>query len=143
MPVYIPRFHDFCPLLPVHADLLSPANPCLSLLHSYRKKTNLPSTPRPSRLQLSDLTVGPVLTVTNETFQAHLDACLAIPGAKVIIYMFVFNSSMKSLNLHIHRTPTPTCRSVGRLSIPTLKLTLNPNSDPQPDRRQQLDLDPN
>ena len=37
-----------------------------------------------ARRKLSDLTVGPVLTVTNETFQAHLDACLAIPGAKVV-----------------------------------------------------------
>lgn len=36
------------------------------------------------RRKLADLTVGPVLTVTTERIQAHMDALLKIPGAKVL-----------------------------------------------------------
>ena len=37
-----------------------------------------------SRRKLEDLTVGPVLTVTNDTFEAHRDALLEIEGARVL-----------------------------------------------------------
>lgn len=37
-----------------------------------------------SRRSLHDLTIGPVLTVTNEKFEKHRDALLKIPGAKVM-----------------------------------------------------------
>ena len=33
--------------------------------------------------QVDDLTIGPVLTVTNERFESHRDALLKIPGAKI------------------------------------------------------------
>jgi 1-pyrroline-5-carboxylate dehydrogenase len=36
-----------------------------------------------ARRKLDDLTVGPVLTVTNETFQNHVSSLLKIPGAKL------------------------------------------------------------
>lgn len=36
-----------------------------------------------SRRSLSDLSIGPVLTVTNRKFQNHLDALLSIPGASL------------------------------------------------------------
>lgn len=37
-----------------------------------------------STRNLKDLTVGPVLTVTNQTFQSHCDALLKIPGSRVV-----------------------------------------------------------
>jgi len=37
-----------------------------------------------SRRHLSDLTSGPVLTVTNQRFLAHVDALLKIPGASIL-----------------------------------------------------------
>lgn len=37
-----------------------------------------------ARRSLDELTVGPVLTVTNERFEAHRDRLLAIPGARVM-----------------------------------------------------------
>jgi len=37
-----------------------------------------------ARRSLSDLTVGPVLTVTNEKFQSHVQKLLAIPGARLV-----------------------------------------------------------
>lgn len=37
-----------------------------------------------SRRELSDLTSGPVLTVTNQRFLAHVDALLKIPGASLL-----------------------------------------------------------
>lgn len=37
-----------------------------------------------ARRSLEDLTVGPVLTVTTEAFEAHRDALLQIPGARVV-----------------------------------------------------------
>jgi len=36
-----------------------------------------------AKRSLSDFTVGPVLTVTNDTFETHRDALLEIPGAKI------------------------------------------------------------
>ena len=36
---------------------------------------------RASRRNLSDLTVGPVLTWTTEAMQSHMEKVLAIPGA--------------------------------------------------------------
>ena len=36
-----------------------------------------------SKRNLSDLTLGPILSVTNETFQTHLIKVLAIPGAQL------------------------------------------------------------
>ncbi len=36
-----------------------------------------------ARRQLSDLTVGPVLTVTTKRMTDHIDALLQIPGARV------------------------------------------------------------
>lgn len=38
-----------------------------------------------ARRTLADLTVGPVLTVTNATFQAHVNALLKIPGARIVL----------------------------------------------------------
>ena len=37
-----------------------------------------------ARRRLEDLTVGPVLTVTTAEFQAHIDALLRIPGARLL-----------------------------------------------------------
>ena len=34
--------------------------------------------------QLSDLTVGPVITWNNKRIQEHVDKCLKIPGAKLL-----------------------------------------------------------
>ena len=37
-----------------------------------------------ARRSLQDLTIGPVLTWTNEQMQAHMDAILAVPGAELL-----------------------------------------------------------
>ena len=37
-----------------------------------------------ARRQLSDLTIGPVLSHTTAEIKAHMEACLSIPGAKVL-----------------------------------------------------------
>ena len=37
-----------------------------------------------ARRNLQDLTVGPVLTWTNEKIKAHIDAVLELPGAKLL-----------------------------------------------------------
>ena len=40
--------------------------------------------PLAARRKLDDLTIGPVLTWSNEQIQAHVDACLAVPGAELM-----------------------------------------------------------
>lgn len=40
--------------------------------------------PLAARRKLDDLTIGPVLTWSNEQIQEHVDACLAVPGAELM-----------------------------------------------------------
>lgn len=37
-----------------------------------------------ARRKLEDFTIGPILTVTNATYDAHVEALLAIPGSKML-----------------------------------------------------------
>ena len=37
-----------------------------------------------SKRKLDDLTLGPILTVTNDTFLKHVDSLLAIPGTELL-----------------------------------------------------------
>ncbi|MEJ2128176.1 MAG: hypothetical protein P8X81_04980, partial [Woeseiaceae bacterium] len=40
--------------------------------------------PLAARRKLDNLTNGPVLTWSNDDIQAHIDACLAVPGAELM-----------------------------------------------------------
>lgn len=56
----------------VHENWLTPEVDFVNKLGAEAAKRNL-----------QDMTLGPVLTWSNEAIQEHLDACLAIPGAKL------------------------------------------------------------
>lgn len=56
------------------------------LVHKNWAKTDLFKTMEQlaARRKIEDLTVGPVLTVNNSTFEKHRDSILKLPGAKVL-----------------------------------------------------------
>ena len=79
--------HTACLPPPCHV----PPPPAASrVLPQRRPPPRASAPPSPSRAQaakrsLKDLTISPVLSWTTEKIQAHVDACMALPGAKLAI----------------------------------------------------------